>query len=173
MANFFLDEFFRQCGKSDMGSPVKYKLYSIGADFLKPLDIKTPNGHITKDGRKARYLATVKAGNGVSKLVFAIDDGNGYETVQRVGLNGRIRDDATQPNDIYDAAPPLKVDDFCMVLGDNSNYTKFRHKTHEEAVKEALRLSSQIAGVNFNVLACMGAARDGKWEDSNFGGIPF
>ena len=60
-----------------------------------------------------------------------------------------------------------------MVLADNSNYTKFRHKTHEEAVKEALRLSSQISGVKFNVLACMGAARDGKWEDSNFGGIPF
>ena len=173
MPDFFLDEFFRQCGKSDIGSSVKYKLYSIGADFLKPLDIKTPNGHTTKDGRKARYLATVKAGNGISKLVFAIDDGNGYEIVQRVGLDGRIRDDATQPNDIYDAPAPLKVDGFWMVLADNTNYTKFSHPTHESAVKEALRLSSQIAGVKFNVMACVGAARDGKWEDSNFGGIPF
>jgi len=134
------------------------------------LDLKAPNGHTTKDGRKARYLGTIQTAPRGTTLVFAIADAAGNEVTQKVYPSGRVDLTKADPNDIYDAPAPLKVDDFWMVLADNTNYTKFRHPTHESAVKEALRLSSQISGVKFNVLSCVGAARDGKWVESD---IPF
>lgn len=139
------------------------------------LDPKSPNGHATKDGRKARYLGTVQSADGCARHIFAITEPAGHDTVQKVLVDGRVSDVCANQNDIHDvpATQPLQVDDFWMVLADGQTYTKFRHTTYDSAITEAKRLAASNPTTKFFVLGCFGAALDKQYVETHIDGIPF
>lgn len=88
--------------KLDIGAPVT----STPPKF----DTAHKHGHVTRDGRKARFLGTIKSPLGL-RHVFAIIDKDGNETVQKVFPCGAVNqphlwDNVMHQADLFNAAAP-------------------------------------------------------------------